>query len=581
MEKKMKINKTTFYEPTILDSTCEWRGKPKESDGSYLFISDYAKNKIHNSLNWGQNTEQNKVEQGGILLGKIYKHSNEIYSSVEDIILANTSGNSTYVEFTPDAWTEMYKQLGEINLNRSKDEQLVVIGWFHTHPNNLSVFMSNTDMNTQKSFFSEEWQSSLVMNPHSQTSRAFFGNKAKEGNIVFRDFKSVLKEQNRNSISKDTIINQNTTHQGVEHQSKISQHNSLLITKVIASADRKLNNALKDSLAKIEEAGKKIEEIFETDLGLEEDSDEILLAQVAEIEKQQDIVKKEFSKKVDNIVKLCEIQKDEIEEFSKLSDEEVKTEISTREKELKDIEKTLNASQKGNNENSNDISQNIKLSSRRSELKFEIEALNLSRDKNKGIQSLQKYIDHLKSIKDKPLEKIGKDTPPKVDFVQSATNRIPIEEHYYDSNITKRYYATPQPAKTIGKQTVSNSTNVRNNTQQNTQQNVSAQSNTAEYKSLESILEEIDNNSNYSEMQKKVLKAKKIKFYEREKQKWEQEQGKKQEKAKTPHQKFVDSCKANVSNNPQKSKSNIPDKEKRTKNKSNKGNKRNKDGNYR
>lgn len=55
-----------------------------------------------------------------------------------------------------------------------------VIGWYHTHPNNLGVFMSGTDQRTQATFFSANWQFAIVLNPHRLQWKAFAGEQATE-----------------------------------------------------------------------------------------------------------------------------------------------------------------------------------------------------------------------------------------------------------------------------------------------------------------------------------------------------------------------------------------------------------------
>ena len=68
-----------------------------------------------------------------------------------------------------ETWAKMLKVYDE----RYKNDGLYVIGWFHTHPNDLPVFMSPTDMRTQKHFFNEQWHFSLVLNPHRRLAACF------------------------------------------------------------------------------------------------------------------------------------------------------------------------------------------------------------------------------------------------------------------------------------------------------------------------------------------------------------------------------------------------------------------------
>ena len=71
----------------MLASPVEWpqkRFNQQTNTGKYLFISNYAREKIFQSTSWGQiithdlidthgrRIPQNTIEQGGILLGKVY-----------------------------------------------------------------------------------------------------------------------------------------------------------------------------------------------------------------------------------------------------------------------------------------------------------------------------------------------------------------------------------------------------------------------------------------------------------------------------------------------------------------------------
>lgn len=197
------IKNINGFEPIFLEEPVEWPQKffnRQVISDNYLFISNYAKDKLYHSLDWGVRTPRNVVEQGGILLGKVYCCENEVYNSVEDIILADTTGNNVHVDFSPIMWREFQDKLVEINSHRAPNDKLRITGWFHTHPNNLSVFMSNVDLETQRSNFNQNWQVSLVMNPHKNAFRSFFGGRALEGNIEYLNFQDILRNQNNHRV---------------------------------------------------------------------------------------------------------------------------------------------------------------------------------------------------------------------------------------------------------------------------------------------------------------------------------------------------------------------------------------------
>ena len=48
--------------------------------------------------------------------------------------------------------------------NNRNDDNLRVVGWWHSHPG-IGCFLSGTDISTQKYFFPEAYQVALVVDP--------------------------------------------------------------------------------------------------------------------------------------------------------------------------------------------------------------------------------------------------------------------------------------------------------------------------------------------------------------------------------------------------------------------------------
>jgi proteasome lid subunit RPN8/RPN11 len=136
-----------------------------------LFLTKESKDLLFDHIGWGKKTEKNIVEQGGLLIGKPYQINDNIISIAHSIIPAeSTSSNAAYLNMGNDAWGKM---LAEYD-NRYAEKDYKIIGWYHTHPNSLSVFMSGTDMGTQKLFFNKKWHFALVLNPHKKIAKAFY-----------------------------------------------------------------------------------------------------------------------------------------------------------------------------------------------------------------------------------------------------------------------------------------------------------------------------------------------------------------------------------------------------------------------
>lgn len=127
------------------------------------------------------NTE---VEQGGILFGNAYQDpsSQIIYVEITAAVAAPaTIGTSVSLDFTPDSW------VGIMNYARAKHPQENIVGWYHSHPN-IGVFMSGTDMNTQRAFFHHPWCLSIVYDPLRREIGFFLGAEAVlvDAPIIFR-----------------------------------------------------------------------------------------------------------------------------------------------------------------------------------------------------------------------------------------------------------------------------------------------------------------------------------------------------------------------------------------------------------
>lgn len=154
------------------------------STSDCIYINTDAWDTINSHINWGRDVQSNSVEQGGLLLGRAYTHtaSGSIYGKVEKAIPGYTAeGSMAYLKFDHSTWKKMLEEFDELT-SQEEWADLQIIGWYHTHPGRLSVFMSGTDMNTQQKMFSKNWQFAIVLNPQKQTWRAFRGANASECN---------------------------------------------------------------------------------------------------------------------------------------------------------------------------------------------------------------------------------------------------------------------------------------------------------------------------------------------------------------------------------------------------------------
>jgi proteasome lid subunit RPN8/RPN11 len=144
-----------------------------------FFIEYSAFESIAHHIQWDRQTDDNIVEQGGILLGNSFRDPDTdiVYAVVEKAISGRLArGTASYLEVTHETWKEM---LDDVD---NQETNLQVIGWYHTHPNNLGVFMSGTDCATQSRLFGNDWQFAIVLNPHKKIWKAFYGYDSHECN---------------------------------------------------------------------------------------------------------------------------------------------------------------------------------------------------------------------------------------------------------------------------------------------------------------------------------------------------------------------------------------------------------------
>ncbi|MDP9120422.1 MAG: hypothetical protein M3O15_03495 [Acidobacteriota bacterium] len=153
----------------------------------HLTVVAAASRTLFDEIGWGLTTRGNQVEQGGLLLGQVFEdHERDlIYALVRDVAPARLArGSSTHLQFSTQAWKEM---LDSIDRKQERSSNpLKVIGWYHTHPLHLDVFMSGTDQDTQRLLFNEHWQFSMVLNPQRREFKVFHGDQSEpcRGNIV-------------------------------------------------------------------------------------------------------------------------------------------------------------------------------------------------------------------------------------------------------------------------------------------------------------------------------------------------------------------------------------------------------------
>lgn len=190
-ERRIELLETTRgYAPEMLVAPCqtahgEGFTSRRGSSSFHLTIQGEAARKLLGQIGWGEPTAtHNRVEQGGLLLGHVDQDATHIHGIAEDAVAANLAhGTAAHLQFSTQAWKEM---LDYVDGLEAQGLHLSVIGWYHTHPGHLEVFMSSVDEETQRRLFNRDWHFSVVLNPQRQEFRVFHGRESEEcqGNIV-------------------------------------------------------------------------------------------------------------------------------------------------------------------------------------------------------------------------------------------------------------------------------------------------------------------------------------------------------------------------------------------------------------
>jgi len=141
----------------------------------FLFLEPAACKQLNQHIGWQSPKPANQIEQGGLLIGKVFqKESDKVYWAVVNSIVPSIGARGTpaSLEIDHNDWKEMLDRFDE------HGDEYIVIGWYHTHPNNLDIFMSEVDRVTQQSMFCEDWHFAVVLNPQLHRWGVYRGAEA-------------------------------------------------------------------------------------------------------------------------------------------------------------------------------------------------------------------------------------------------------------------------------------------------------------------------------------------------------------------------------------------------------------------
>ncbi len=120
-------------------------------------------------------------ETGGLLVGQAYlcpdtrNHYTEIVGS---IAAPYTVGNRVHFQFTPECWQAI------LSNQQQCFPETTIVGWYHSHPGH-GIFLSGTDLNTQRLCFKQIWQIAVVYDPLRQEIGYFYGASGKRIDAIY------------------------------------------------------------------------------------------------------------------------------------------------------------------------------------------------------------------------------------------------------------------------------------------------------------------------------------------------------------------------------------------------------------
>ncbi len=154
-----------------------------------LVFTPHASKSLLKHIGWlREDYPENRKEQGGLLVGRYIRdaNGNPFQAEVTAILPAQADCRLPgYIEWSAMEEIRLQQQFFQMQdtlakTNPQEAEELSLLGWWHTHPNGLPVFMSETDMETQRLKYDKPEKYSVVLNPHRGIWRAFSGKNAVE-----------------------------------------------------------------------------------------------------------------------------------------------------------------------------------------------------------------------------------------------------------------------------------------------------------------------------------------------------------------------------------------------------------------
>jgi proteasome lid subunit RPN8/RPN11 len=161
-------------EPPATESVVPHEWLSDESAGLYrrvadregrfdLYLSWLSKEKI---TDHALKEAPKRLEVMGFLLGEVFTWKGRPYALARDVVTTNLKSSSAKVRFDPAAFPRLFSKLDGSGFD------YILVGWYHSHPGH-TCFLSRTDLETQRTMFSQEYHSAVVIDPLNKDIKAF------------------------------------------------------------------------------------------------------------------------------------------------------------------------------------------------------------------------------------------------------------------------------------------------------------------------------------------------------------------------------------------------------------------------
>ena len=123
-------------------------------------------------------SRNSNLEIFGYLVGKIFKWKQKPYTVIKSqLYIEDAVHSDRYSTSQIEGMAGKYDIAFQKLKYEHSDEDIRIIGWWHSHPN-FGCFLSSSDLQTQKYFFPESYQVALVIDPIREDYKFFTLDKS-------------------------------------------------------------------------------------------------------------------------------------------------------------------------------------------------------------------------------------------------------------------------------------------------------------------------------------------------------------------------------------------------------------------